>query len=299
MRRTPLIAAAALVAAMLGTAASPAQAATPAYDTLLFSRSPVVALANCTPLPGAVPLDQTLAELHQEGIAATGSVVVGDVAETTEACTKGMGTPSWADLADWRDRYDYTVTDAGWTHDDFTLMTPEQQVADSCGSLPPLAAHGHTKADSLFSPASGRITPDEQLGVVSKCFANTRVYGKVTNTRTTIPKHLVRALGVTGGACGDPSAACYSMASQFSATRYTQPDQIAALWNSGPGSWSIVQVYALLVGSSRFGDCTATNPLLHWTLRPEDYCLLDLQAAVAKTPATRFVNPATVAAAWK
>jgi hypothetical protein len=77
-----------------------------------------------------------------------------------------------------------------------TTLTPEQQFAESCGSLDTFTAHGHTSAWGLFAYPDDEYTEQIQTDVVSTCFAFGRTYDDgvssaraLDHERTLVPGH--------------------------------------------------------------------------------------------------------------
>ncbi len=315
MRSRPVLLLLANVALLFGVTlatVSPALAAVPAGPTavapptaqpmvtLLFSRTPLGPTARCQIMPGSVPLETTLQNLAARGMTATGSVVTGDVRETEDFCNMGMQTPSWATLARLTSTYGMVMVSAGKKHTSFPAMDAATALDDSCGALPTFVAHGYTRANGLFMPASGQILSAQQDTIVHPCYAATRTYGRKVNMQGTTLHGYAVTKGITGGGCNDPLAACYTAPVKYSATRYDSPVALAALVQGGTGSWALLQAYALVSGSSPGQwDCTSPAWQSHWTAAPEWYCDEDYQTVLNAIPVgTKVTDPLTVAEAW-
>jgi hypothetical protein len=277
-----------------------------AYTTFLLSRSQWAAVdSRCTPLRGAVTLDEVAAELGRRGIRATGTVVGNRTGDTSRACQPGFTSyATWADLARLRDTGRFTFVSHGATYADMTGLTPDGQRAESCGSLAALEAHGHTRAWGLFAYPNDKYTAGIQQDVVSTCFAYGRRYGNGVNTpSSTAAPHFQSTWSWPSGRCDDPALTCSSWAGGGDGTRYTSPDALAVAMAGGEGEWNVVQGYRFLRGrriaaSGAQWDCTSTDWRAHWTNAAESYCLSDLLTALDRTHGATFTDPASVAEAW-
>jgi hypothetical protein len=274
-----------------------AEAVAPGYVTFLLGRTQA---GQCDTSVETVPVESVLAELAQRGYGATGSVVLSRTHGTQETCVQGLRYPSWATLARWHDQYGFEAVSAG-NYQNMTSLTPEQQRAESCGSLPTFTQHGFTRAWGLFAYPGNQLTSQIQADVVSTCFAFGRVYGAKVNQHATMgAPWFAYTLSVNGGACNDSTSSCFTA---VSGQRYTSPDQIASILQVGADDWGIVQFYRFVSGQRLSGeprwDCTSADWRQHWTSLTEDYCWNDALAALDRIPAgTVVTDPATVAQAW-
>ncbi|MGH3115859.1 MAG: hypothetical protein ACRDQ2_01845 [Gaiellales bacterium] len=310
MRRTTshlIVVTALLVAVQAAVGAGTASASGPGYLTLLMGRTQWVQVnAKCLPYAGAVPLDQVAQALHDRGVNPTGTVVVDRTQEAVRSCFGNYTLmPSWADLATLRDQYGWSFVSSGMTHNNITVMTPEQQRAESCGSLPYFAAHGHDRAWGLFAYGGNRWNTTVQENVVSTCFAYGRTYkGGRNDQASMVYPWFQRTNSIDGGLCNDPGQPCYTY--QLKTTkRYRSPNYLANLMNVGGDQWVIIQMYRFVIGSQlntnkafRW-DCASSDWRQHWTSHVELYCLDDYLSAVDRIPDGVIVtDPATVAEAW-
>ena len=93
-------------------------------------------------------------ELAGRGWTGTGTVETGITGDTTRACIHGKQTlmASWADLAMLRDSYGWSFVSHSRTYaKNWSTMTSQQQLSETCGSLDDLRAHGHNRGDGLFA----------------------------------------------------------------------------------------------------------------------------------------------------
>jgi hypothetical protein len=280
------------------------------YTTLLFGRTQWAMLdPDCTVLEGSVPLGEVAAALAERGLAATGAVVV-EYADAggPDECDGLIRYAGWDQLAELRDRYGWTFTSAGATYTDFSELTPEEQRAQSCGSLATFESHGHDRAWGLFAyPGNSGVDAPVpvQADVVSDCFAFGRTYHWGRNHRgTTAAPWVQRTLSVDGGACRNPELDCHDLVTPVFAAQYQAPKHLARILRAGGGEWSSVQFYRLVRGQRLEGDvqwdCTSDRPRDHWTNRIELYCFDDFLTAVdGIDDETIVADPVTVARAWE
>ena len=259
---------------------------------------------RCEALPGGVDLATVAADLARTGRTASVAAVVNRVPETTPTCWKPYTLQaSWADLALLRDQYHWSVISDGMTHNDMTTMTHDQQVEESCGSLTPLAAHGHDRAWGLFAYGDNNWTKAIQRDVVASCFAYGRRYHEGINVRSQMtPPWFQRTNSVLGGRCNDPTLPS-ATADVKNGRVYWLPDKLISRLPAGPDEWTVLQFYRLVSGRRSTGtwqwDCTAPSARAHWTSDPELYCYEDFQTVVAAIPdQVQTVDPTTVATAW-
>ena len=116
---------------------------------------------------------------------------------------------SWADLGTLRDTYGWTFYSGGARHANMTTMTAAQQLNESCGSLPVLESHGHTRGWGLFGYGNDKYTTQIQANVVSTCFSYGRRYVGAT-TPASIAKERVDILFID-----QPSLACAARPNGF------------------------------------------------------------------------------------
>jgi hypothetical protein len=300
----------ATVAVLIGLAAGVqgGHAAGPAYLTFQFGRSvwqPSTGKA-CTPVAGSLTLGQVADDLTAHGFTGTGTVVV-DRTDTGAAryCDAVNTYANWADLQLLQSEGWSFVSD-GMTHDNMKLMTPAQQTAESCGSLPYFTANGIDNADAEFAYGDNSFTVAAQASIVSTCFDFGRTYqgGIDPMTKALAAPFFQRTTSITGGACNTVGAACYTTIAGQNGKHYMLPAKfIATLAAQGPDSWVDLQFYRIVTGVSTVKgwswDCSSPDPTLHWTSQTEMYCQSDLDAIEAAVPLTTVVsNPAAIAAAW-
>jgi hypothetical protein len=276
--------------------ADTADAATPTYVTIMFSRAQYegVVSPNCTAVPGAVTIWQVAQDLASHGYAATEAASTSLEAETGERCNaNGDLTLGWSDLRTLQSQYGWTITPRG-NGDDRTLSTA-QQTADSCDLLPTFASEGFNDAWSMYSYYGGPYSTTMQANVVAPCFAFGRTYKIGPNPLPVPSPYLVNVDSINGGNCGNTALPC----SKFGFTyTYTQPSALEALVQSG--GWDIIQGYKFVTGSNATGartwDCTGTDPASHWTSRDEFYCYNDWLSVINSIPASaQVVSPAFMA----
>jgi hypothetical protein len=189
------------------------------------------------------------------------------------------------------------------THDNITKMTPAQQHEESCGSLAPLAVHGHTRAAGLFAYGGNHSNSTIQRDVVSTCFAYGRRYWDSGNVRSEMkPPWFQRTISVNGGRCHDATLPCADLAVRNNRV-YTLPEELVAALPSTDDEWTVIQYYRLVSGTTTLGtwswDCTSPDVRKHWTSDPEIYCYDDFRRVLDAVPEqVATVDPATVAAAW-
>ena len=273
-----------------------ADAATPTYVTIMFSRAQYegVVFPNCTPVPNAVTIWQVAQDMASHGYAATEAASTSLEAETGERCNaNGDLTLGWSDLRTLQSQYGWTITARG-NGDDRTLSTA-QQTADSCDLLPTFVSEGFNDAWSMYSYYGGPYSIAMQTNVVAPCFAFGRTYSIGSNPLPVPSPYLVKVDSINGGNCGNTALPC----SKFGFTyTYTQPSALAALVQSA--GWNIIQGYKFVTGSNATGartwDCTGADPASHWTSRGEYYCYNDWLSVISSIPASaQVVSPAFMA----
>lgn len=309
--RSPRLTLAVVLTALLGsllTGASTAQAADPAppFATILFGRTQWVHVnPSCQPVAQAVDLGEVADELTRRGLRASGAVVVNRTRQSHRECFRSYTlSTSWDDLARLRDEHGWQFVSAGLTYTDMRTKTVEQQVQESCGSLPAFEARGHTRAWGLFAYANNSFSPDLQRSVVGDCFAYGRTYRGGVNLRSrTLDPWLQKTTSVNGGMCHAVGLPCYDMP-VMNNRRYTSPLDLRARFASvRADQWVAIQFYRLVRGSyadRNFSwDCTSPDWREHWTSTGELYCYDDFLTAVDGIPANAVAaDPATVAEAW-
>ncbi|HEY6565953.1 MAG TPA: Ig-like domain-containing protein [Actinomycetota bacterium] len=293
--RTAIGAVAAALLPLAAVVAQPAaSAAEPAFLTLVLGRTQWVSTEGCTSMPGTIDLGQVADELEGRGLTATGLVVTTATQESTRYCQSNIGLhATWADLATLRDDYGWTFDSTGAQHRNMLDLTPQQQLAESCGSLTALRNHGHNRSGSLFGYPNNNYDATMQANVVSTCFDFGRRYILAGDPSVTTPASAEAEGGLqwTLTINGNMPA------------RYTPRERIAELMNPAPGEWAVVQAYRFVTGA-RSGagsswDCTSADPAAHWTSRAELYCWDDYTWALDRIGADIVVtDPRTVADAW-
>jgi hypothetical protein len=257
-----------------------------------------------TILPNTITLLRVAEELKSRGLTAVGHVVVDRTSETwTRDCEKRFAYASWHDLAQLRDDYGWTFVSAGQSYADMTALTPDQQRAESCGSLQAFTDHGHTRAHGLFAYPNNKYTTEIQTDVVSPCFAYGRAYGRgVNNLSAAGEPHLQSTMSFNGGSCNDLTQPCAADGGR----RYALPSEVAARMNPKANQWTAVQFYRFVLGrrndpeDSAFAwDCTSPDVNQHWTSKAEIYCWEDYKLALdAIAPHVIVTDPLSVAQAW-
>jgi hypothetical protein len=288
-----------------------------AYLSLVMSRAQLaLADASCQALPGAVPLDQVASTMQSMGVRISGSIVTSYIADGSPSCVAHGPVndlyPTWTQLGQFRDNNGMMFTSAGVNYVDDTTLPTSQALANICGSLMPLAAHGHTRAWALYSYPNNHYTTQLQSQVTDSCFAYGRTYASArahTTFLSTAP-YFEKTFSILGGACNDPAQPCYNLqvigAVTGRQTFYTPVDQLARMMQAGAGEWSVVQMYKFVTGSYNPGagsgltwDCTAPDWHDHYVSDTESYCWNDFLTAVATIPSTVTVaQPDAVAEAW-
>lgn len=282
----------------------PSNPSGPGYLTIQWGRS-LYSTNNgqCQPLPNSLTIVDIARDLQSRGLVATGAVVIDRTFTTGHYCDGASAYSNWTDLATLRDQYGWTFVSDGMTHDDITKMTADQQRNESCGSLPALQGHGHTRAGGLFAYGDNHFTTAIQTNVVSTCFAYGRVYRGGRNFRSRMGAPWFQATNsILGGNCAAAGAPCANAVA--GAPTYANPQDIANLFNVAGDEWVDVQFYRIVTGQSSAGpksswDCTSPDWRLHWTSQNEMYCQDDLDWALAQIPSGVVVtDPATVGNAW-
>jgi hypothetical protein len=258
---------------------------------------------TCTTiLPNTITLAKVAEELKSRGLTAVGHVVVDRTSDTWERqCENRFAYASWNDLARLRDDYGWTFVSGGQSYANMTTLTPEQQRAESCGSLEALEAHGHTRANGLFAYPNNKFTADIQTNVVESCFAFGRTYGNGVNSRSDA-SHVQSTVSFNGGACNDLTQPCSTAANR----RYALPSEVGARMQPVANQWTAVQFYRFVLGRRNdptdpgfAWDCTSPDVNRHWTSKAEIYCWEDYKLALDEIPANVIVtDPLSIAEAW-
>jgi len=261
---------------------------------------------SCQPLPGTVDMDEMARALHERGIAATGAVVLNQVAETTRNCiSRYTLTASWADMARLRDEYGWSFISQSFSYPNMTTLTVDQQRHESCDTLPVLASHGHVRAWGLFAYPNNRWNDTVQSSVVAGCFAYGRKYDTGVNPRSSLKTPWwQKTLSINGGKCEDAAAPCASANAPTAWGGYADPESLLPAVAVQGETWGVLQAYRFVTGSRTAAtgpqwDCTGGDWRRHWTSATELYCWDDFLSVVDRAlPEAHFVDPATVAETW-
>jgi sugar lactone lactonase YvrE len=287
------------------------------FVTLLFSRTEITAADNCVPDDnGVARLDTVVAPYLQTlGLTGTGSIETGVTRETGRFCTHfndSLGA-SWADEGSLARNYHWSFVDHTATYPSSLGTLPAtQSYAETCGSAATIDAHGLPGANGLIAyPGSQAAPVPLQTEYGASCFAWGRRFnssGTTSYEAASTPPYWQATAGVNGGACNDPTAACYTMATR-GGKRYALPSTIISeIQALQPGQWFTLQAYLLVTGTNPAyrsngtqWDCTSPDPAEHWTNDTERYCWSDYQAivsAIAAMPTITVTDPLTVGAAF-
>ena len=309
---------ASLLAGALVPHASPAQAAAPAYVSIMISRATSQeADANCVPYAGTVKIADVAAGLAARNIrTVVGSLVV-DWADTAESgkCVpwfdsdgvrRGQTTAAgWSQAATLRDSRGWKFVSHSKSYANLTGITDAVlRRTETCDTLTTFKAHGHNDTHGMFNFPNNQ-TNSLVSSLVDTCFAYGRRYGLKANTKasTSLVPHTLWSQSVSGGRCNNPKLACYTMP-VVKDRRYTLPSAVAATLRPSAGQYAIAQFYRFVSGkrtaaSGPRWDCTSRDPKNHYTTAPETYCLNDLWTAIGGRSKTAIVtHPAAVAKAW-
>lgn len=316
-----------------GPAAAPQALATPAlhtrsaqdqgpYVTIMFSRTEVGVADNCaTDDSDIAPLVTTVAPyLKSLGLTATGTLETGVMQPSAPFCTHYNETlgGSWDDAANLASNYGWKFGSATATYPVRKLghLTPKKAREETCGSAAAIDAHNLPGGHGYIAyPALGTGADKIQAVDGVKCFAWGRKYGSggITDSSagTTSP-FWQNTSSINGGSCNKRGLPCYHTASGVptgSLPRYNLPSTIIKRIESlQPGQWFTMQNYVLVTGKSpqytsnkSKWDCTAKNPVLHWTNDNERYCYRDwkkIVQAIAADPNVTVTDPLTVGEAF-
>jgi hypothetical protein len=283
-----------------GTVVSTATAAPPPFVTVLFSRSQWSVHENCQTPSGGITLEKVAADLAARGGIGTGSVVLSQIGATSMRCTGTVLYPTWNILERLHADYGWESTSHSATYANLTVLSPDRQLGESCGTLVKLENHGFHRAWGMFSYPRERSS-ELQTDVVSTCFAFGRRYSATRNKLATMTAPWwAKVRSVNGGACNDAAAACSMVDTRF---RYVDPALVADFVGVLPGQWAVVQFHKLVQGAKLSGgvrwDCTASDWHRHFTSRTEMYCWNDYLKILNAIPGGAVVtDPATVARSW-
>lgn len=306
MGSTPVSAASAVATSGYTTAAT-AGSTNPAFLTLLIGRG----LAGfCFDDSRVFTLDKLSAALQARGVPASAIVVLNRTGETQRICAGGRRHGSWADWVRLHNSSGWDVVSEG-NHLQLQSITTTTDLAtrqkdwdETCGSLDVIRSHG-LDGSGLYAYAGGPVNSSVQTAYVSKCFSYGRHYRNALNKQGAMgPPWFQYTRSLSGGRCNDTAAPCYT---KYPAKRlYDLPSTLAGAFNPSAGQWSAVQNYNLVSGT-RIGvaptefswDCSAADPRLHWTSKPEVYCASDyLYALDHRGAGVTVTTPLAVARAW-
>lgn len=279
------------------------------HATILMARSLRGAGEDCDDSPathdGGVSIFEVAEALTDRGLVATASAISRHHAGDAPPCDLlGGSTVSWDDMGELRDRHGWTFVSHGQTYAAMNELTPQEQKAESCGSLEAFADRGHEDAWGMFVYPQNRFTDAAQTAV-GTCFAYARSYGSRYNEVSAPDSpRMVSVLQASGGHCGDAALPCFNANLLSSGRRYTAPSQIIQLMTVPEGHWAIVQFYRFVTGQNLTGterwDCTAPDPAAHWTNSGELYCWADfLAVADSIGPEVDVTDPASVARRYR
>ena len=313
------------VAPGAGAARAHSATTTPAtYVTLLFSRTEESAADNCVENDTNIAtISGTVAPfLQSEGMAGTGTLVTKRTNQSTPFCTHYNDdlTASWDEATNLAQNYGWHFVSHTATYPGLAAIqnfTPQQAMAQTCGSEQTIAAHGLPGAAGMIAyPGSYTKNPavvNLQKNYGDTCFDWGRQYDhavhgqNVLSTASTTPPHWVYPVAVVGGPCNDPTQPCYNV--HVKNGRYTMPTTIInQIHRLKPGMWYIFQAYLLVTGTNPHytsnmnrWDCTSSNPAEHWTNVTVRYCYSDFQQiiqAIAADPNITVSDPQTIGKAY-
>jgi hypothetical protein len=274
-----------------------------AFVTFLFGRAQYQVVVSCrppVPAPDAKSLSDVKSLFSPKGWIASPNVVVNYAARA--ACASGREEyATWAQLDSLVQPPDsWEPVSAGEQYLRLANLTAKEVQAESCGSLPGLAAQGFERAWGLYAFPSGQdkynsgagpSTGNAMADIVQHCFAFGRVYGGGINSRSSLrAPWIIKALAPIGGTAAS-NHGTYQVPSRII------NDQVAR--GIGPGRWFVLQFYRFRSGYLA-GDHNCQGPEnTHFTSYNEEYCWEDFLTIVNAIPASALVvDPATVACAW-
>ena len=151
MRRT-LVVTSLLTLLFVVSPAIPAHAVSGGDLTIMFGRTQwTKATSSCNAAPGFKTLADAVSALAAEGHSATGEAVTSYISETGLTCTNGALYPSWGMLSSLQAQYGFNLISEGTNYLNFSAMSTQDQISDSCGSLAAFTTHGFARANGLFA----------------------------------------------------------------------------------------------------------------------------------------------------
>jgi hypothetical protein len=284
----------------------------PGYVTIQFGRTQWATGKNCVQLPNTVTIDQMAYSMATRGLVGTGGVVLDRTPETGLGCYHGYGLQAgWDWIHRMQEQRGWSFVSQSRTYPPMPSLPYDQQVAESCGTLPDFEAHDIHHADALFAFPGNRWSEEVQEDPVSHCFSYGRRYRAITpNVRSEMAAPWFEwTTSVSGGRCFNPELPCHTKTGTAGQTRavYSNPALIASQMHAAPDTWYSVQFYRFVSGTFQnhtFGwDCRSPDWRDHWTSNGELYCWEDVQrilyaAALARGEGVVFAGPYDVALAW-
>ena len=308
--------------------AAPARSAAAApgpFVTLLFSRTEISAADNCVEDDADIArLDTIVAPfLHSSGMAGTGTLVTDGTFDTTRHCVHYNDdlTASWADATNLAQNYGWSFVSHTATYPSAKKLeglTPAQAYHETCGTIATITSHGLPGATGMIAYPGGEgpkalaAIKQLQANYGRNCFDWGRQYvhsGFTDVTAASTPPYWQHTVVLSGGACNDPTAWCYSGVVIPNNRHYTLPSTIIAQIQAlQPGQWFTLQAYLLVTGrqpaytqNGTRWNCTSPNPALHYTNHEVRYCWTDYQQiirAIAADPSITVTDPLTVGRAF-
>lgn len=291
-------------------------AAGPGYVTIQFGRTMWQQAVHCAPATQAPTLGDVADALAARGLVASGGIVLDRTPQTGLYCWRGWALhPGYDRIRALQDR-GWTFFSQSRTYTQLPTLTYDQQVDESCGTVPDLQANGIVHPEGLFAYPANKWTAQIQADPVSGCFAYGRMYDSKQASYLNVRSQMVapwfqRTQSVAGGLCNDTSLPCYTVAGTTPTqptSHYSNPLTIASRVNVAPDTWYSVQFYRFVSGAYQYPknhgwDCTGADWHTHWTSNGELYCWEDflrimdaVQAAEANGAIT--AGPYQVAQAW-
>jgi hypothetical protein len=304
-----------LAFALLVVALSPTQARAngPGYITIQFGRTMWQQAVHCDPAVQAPTLGDVADALEARGLVATGGIVLDRTPDTGLYCWHGWALHAGYDRILALQARGWSFVSQSQTYRQMPTLTYDEQVAESCGTIPTLEAHGVVHPDAMFAYPANKSTDAIQADPVNGCFAYGRRYASnALNVRSQMSAPwFQRTQSVAGGLCNLSSLPCYTKAGTTPTqptSRYTNPMAIVKKMAVAPDTWYAVQFYRFVSGTWQYPknhgwDCTGSDWRTHWTSNGELYCWEDFlqiadaaQAAVANGAVD--AGPYDVAVAW-
>jgi hypothetical protein len=254
-------------------------------------------------------------------MAGTGTLVTDGTFPTTRNCVHYNDdlTASWADATNLAQTYGWSFVSHTATYPSakkLQSLTPQQAYDETCGTIATIASHGLPGATGMIAypggegPKANAVIRELQAKYGQTCFDWGRMYvpSGVTDAATTAP-YWQHTVVLSGGACNDPTAWCYSGVVIPNNRHYTLPSTIIAeIQALQPGQWFTLQAYLLVTGrqpaytqNGTRWNCTSKNPALHYTNHEVRYCWSDYQQiiqAIAADPSITVTDPLTVGKAF-